>query len=137
MSARQSLKRKDIVAALMDADLPQSDYWVIMGAALVLHGVRSVTSDIDLALSDSGFGRLLESGHSPLVSRSGRSKLAITVNITGYKDWCPSSWVTMQEIQVATLESVVAEKGKLARAKDLDDIAIVRLYQELHDGVEK
>ncbi len=135
MSDRQSLKRGDIVAALMDSGLSRSDYWVIMGAALVLHGVRSVTSDIDLALSDILFGQLLDAGYAPLMSRSGRDKVIITGSITGYKDWRPSSWVTDQGIQVATLDSVVAEKEELGRQKDLADIATVRLYLDKHRGV--
>lgn len=136
MQANQRLEKNDIVTALMDLNLPPSEYWIIMGAALVLHGVRKVTSDIDLAVSDDLFDRFLNSGHAPLVSRSGRSKVIIAAAITGYKDWTPSSWIIKQGVQLAALESIVEEKKALSRKKDLRDIEAIRRYQIQYFGAE-
>lgn len=42
------LYKENIIKILKDMDLPKDEYWITSGAALVLHGVKEKTSDIDL-----------------------------------------------------------------------------------------
>jgi len=123
----QPLMKADIITILRGLGLDSNDYWVVMGAALVMHGVREATSDIDLAVSDVLFGQLLESGYSPLISRSGRAKVVLETNVAAYKDWTPVSWTVKLDIRIASLDSIIEEKLVLARQKDLRDMALLML----------
>jgi hypothetical protein len=137
MPARQRPDRADrlftkttIVTALRQAGLHAGHYWVIMGAALVLHGVRDTTSDIDIAVSDELFSDLLRSGRAEVTGRSGRRKVLLTPDLTAYKNWKPSSWGTHCGVQVATLDAVLEEKLILSRPKDLRDVDAIRRRQK-------
>jgi hypothetical protein len=128
---KQSLNEQEIVEILSDLDLTSSNYWLVMGAALVMHGVRDMTSDVDLAVSDDLFRHFTEAGCVPLLSKSGRSKVVLRDYVTAYKNWTPSSWTTVRGVQVASLESIIEEKALLARQKDLSDIDAIRGYRAL------
>ncbi|MGC4759261.1 hypothetical protein [Micromonospora trifolii] len=122
----QLLSERDILNILGDLDLAPGSYWLVMGAALVLHGVRDVTIDVDLAASDELFRHLVETGYEPALSRGGRPKITLTDNVAAYKDWTPSSWTAIGGVQVASLESIIEEKSVLSRPKDLSDIEAIR-----------
>ncbi|MFI2712240.1 hypothetical protein ACH495_19155 [Micromonospora sp. NPDC018662] len=132
---RTALDGQAIVEILRDLNLAVRHHWLVMGAALVLHGVRPTTSDVDVAVSDVLFGRLAR-GSSPLRSRSGRPKVALRPNVTAYQGWIPSSWTLVRGIQVASLDSIIEEKQVLARPKDLSDIDAIRRYRTQRRSAE-
>ncbi|MFL0270095.1 hypothetical protein [Candidatus Clostridium radicumherbarum] len=42
------LNKSNIIDILKELNLPTKEYWTTSGAALVLHGVKETTKDIDL-----------------------------------------------------------------------------------------
>ena len=123
------LSKKDVLTIVRALEFDRNSYWIIMGAALVAHGVRRMTSDIDLAASDHLFEVLTENGYAPLVSGNGRSKIALEPLVTLYRSWTPSAWVVIAGFQVASLESISEEKRKLNREKDLRDVSLIEQFQ--------
>ena len=47
------MKRSDIIERLSSLPFQKSDYWVVTGAAMVLHGLKEEARDIDLGCSSS------------------------------------------------------------------------------------
>lgn len=126
MPDHKKLDRQAIVAILADVGLPESEYWVLMGAAMVLHGLRDETQDIDLGCRAKPFDALASSRYPIERSGSGRQKVKVHELTTVYRNWVPASTVCIEGFQVAGLESILADKVALARKKDTVDILLLR-----------
>lgn len=103
-----------------------------MGAALVMHGIRSTTSDIDLGCSSTYFDELAQS-ESVYFSGEGRPKIRISSEVTIYRDWAldhPPE--VLDELRVASLHDILRDKMRLNRPKDRPDIeALIRKTREI------
>ena len=53
------MDRTDILNKLRALDWPKEDYWVVAGAAMVLHGLRAETRDLDLGCTTARADRPL------------------------------------------------------------------------------
>lgn len=120
--------RSMILKELRDLSLPIENYWVVMGAALVLHGVKKTTKDIDIGCNLELFTYLLERGYELKLSNSGKKKITIKENINIYCEWNIKGFVIIDSIQVADLDSIMIDKKKLGRDKDMDDINSIMLF---------
>jgi hypothetical protein len=56
------LCKRDIIKILKDINLPLSEYWITSGAALVIHGVKDSTHDIDLGCTTKLIEHFLKKG---------------------------------------------------------------------------
>ncbi len=117
-----------ILKELRSISLPIEKYWVVMGAALVLHGVKETTKDIDIGCSLELFSYLLERGYEVKLSNSGKRKITLKENINIYCEWDIKGFVIIDSIQVADLDSIIIDKKKLGRDKDMDDINSIMLF---------
>ncbi|ERI95024.1 hypothetical protein HMPREF1982_00510 [Clostridiales bacterium oral taxon 876 str. F0540] len=57
------LYKEDIVRILKEMNLPLSEYWITSGAALVMHGVKETTRDIDLGGTTSLVEQYIDKRH--------------------------------------------------------------------------
>lgn len=120
--------KSTILEELRSISLPIEKYWVVMGAALVMHGVKETTKDIDIGCSLELFTYLLERGYELKLSSSGKKKITIKENINIYCEWHIKGFVIIDSIQVADLDSIINDKKKLGRDKDMDDINSIMLF---------
>lgn len=105
----------------MDLD----SFWLVMGAALVLHGVKSETEDIDLGCTSEKFQTLLDAGYKVFSSKSGLRKIILDVNVSVYENFYTERVVHMDGIGVSDIMSIRKIKTEYNRTKDINDIELI------------
>lgn len=121
-----------IVERLM---FPIDQYSILMGAALVLHGVKKFANDIDLGCSPELFESFRKTGYEISVNRAGYQKIVIDEYISIYKGWMPTKTVLIEGVPVSDLESIVSDKKRFNRPKDVNDIALIKAFLANKRGV--
>lgn len=104
------------------------DFWVIMGAALVLYGVKDQTNDIDIGCSAKTFKKLLQKGYQLKATNSNKRKIELKDKISIYEEWKTDKINYIEDIPVADLYSIRTDKARLSREKDLYDIKLIDRY---------
>ena len=131
------LTRNDILAVIAShSDIFEDcNTVIIMGAALVLLGYKTTTSDIDVVCSRRLFAEL-EKHNETKLSKSGSKKIVIGC-IAIYQEWDVKKTITVNGIKVEALQSIVSNKLKFGREKDfLDLLAISKNNMALKKDVE-
>ncbi|OGO76766.1 MAG: hypothetical protein A2Y23_05870 [Clostridiales bacterium GWB2_37_7] len=121
------LNKEDILYKLKNLNLPKDQYCVMTGSALVLHGVKEDTQDIDIGCSKELFLELLQRGHrqEQLKSFAG---IVIDDCIEIFENWIAKKIVYIEDIPVADIDCIREYKQFLAREKDLEDIELIDEY---------
>ncbi|MBL4938544.1 hypothetical protein JK636_22835 [Clostridium sp. YIM B02515] len=63
------LNKESIIKLVKDLDLPPNEYWITSGAALVIHGVKENTADIDLGCTTNLWNNFLQKDYSYRVEK--------------------------------------------------------------------
>lgn len=119
------LNKKAIKSILASFKFPITEYSLLMGSALVFLGVKEYTNDVDLGCSANLFESIITKGYRTSISRSGYTKIIINENVSIYKEWLPFKTVLIDGIPVSDLESVISDKKRFGRPKDIADIALI------------
>ena len=98
------LNKQDILNILEKYNLNSEDCTILSGASLVLQDVKPTTTDIDIAVSDNLYKKLLKEYDCNFERTIGKHN----IYFIGYK--------------VQTLESIMELKKNLNRPKDQKDI---------------
>lgn len=138
--------QKEILCTMRYLDLPDSDYFVIGGANLVLRGIKSSTPDLDMLVSEEVFdwlatrsgAELKEPPHAAILRGADNqtvwvknSRTSIPISATtalgdGYYPMTFDSHFThteiIQDIRCLELEHIQAAKEALQRTKDIADL---------------
>ena len=112
---------KESVSAL---PLKMGDYCVITGTALVMHGIKEETKDIDISCNKEAFRTLAAQGY-PIKQGDFARKVVYSDDVEIFEDWHSGEITMIEGIPVASLESIIVMKKQLGRGKDLIDIAKV------------
>ena len=112
---------KESVSAL---PLKSGDYCVITGTALVMHGIKEETKDIDISCNKEAFRTLAAQGY-PIKQGDFARKVVYSDDVEIFEDWHSGEITMIEGIPVASLESIIVMKKQLGREKDLIDIAKV------------
>lgn len=110
---------------LVSIDLPTQDYWVISDAALVLHGVRYDTSNLELGCNEKLFDTLIEQGFKATEGLLNRPVIDYKEDIRIYKDWTSEQIEYIENLPVATLSSIRQQKKLIGRKEDQHDIELI------------
>ncbi|MDP4145491.1 MAG: hypothetical protein Q8936_13565 [Bacillota bacterium] len=119
------LYKEDIITIVKDMNLPANDYWISSGAALVIHGVKEFTKDIDLGCTEKLWDYLLQNGYSYRVEKDNSNIISINDNVEIIKNWFVDEKEFIEELPIASLESIKNQKYKLGREKDFKDIETI------------
>ena len=115
---------KENVSAL---PLKPEDYCVITGTALVMHGIKEETKDIDISCTKEAFKVLAAQGY-PIKQGAFARKVIFSEDVEIFEDWHRGDITMIEEVPVASLESVIVMKKQLGREKDLADIAKIEAH---------
>ena len=121
------LNKKDILLKLKELKLPKDQYTVMTGAALVLHGVKEYTGDIDIGCSEKLFDQLLQQGNK-LQQLKSYEGILIDDCIEIFRGWQTEKIIYIDEEPVADINCIRKYKQALARKKDLKDIELIDEY---------
>lgn len=115
---------KESVSAL---PLQPGEYCVITGTALVMHGIKEETKDIDISCTKEAFQALADLGF-PIKQGAFARKVIYSDDVEIFEDWHKGDITMIDEVPVASLESVIVMKKQLDREKDLADIAKIEAH---------
>ena len=122
------MTKRDIEQKLLTLKLPESEYWVITGGAMVLYGIREQTHDIDLGCTKQLADRLEAAGFRTERLPDGTRKIQIGGDVELFEDWLYDRVESVDGFPVISLKGLVLMKESLGREKDLRDIALIKEY---------
>lgn len=115
--------KQSLIRRLEELSLPKEAYWVVAGGAMVLHGYRSQTRDIDLGCSTLLADRLEQEGYPVTRCADGSRKITYAEDVEIFENWLEDTVETVCGIPVVSANGLMQMKRKLGREKDLADIA--------------
>ena len=120
------MNKTDILNKLRALDWPTEDYWVVAGGAMVLHGLRQETRDLDLGCTTARADILAAAGvpFKPMDDGSGRW-FTLDGDVEVFENWLVDRVETVEGIPVVSLKGLREMKRALGREKDLRDMALI------------
>lgn len=114
-----------LLQQLQKLSFPEEEYWVVAGGAMVLHGVRPQTHDIDLGCSTLLADKLEQQGYAVSRCEDGTRKILYSENIEIFENWIEGAVEIISGVPVVCIDGLIQMKKKLGREKDLADIALI------------
>lgn len=105
---------------------PETEYWVVAGGAMVLHGFRPLTHDVDLGCTTLLADQLERQGYAVSHREDGSRKIVYSEDVEIFENWLEGTVETVSGIPVVGVDGLVRMKKKLGREKDLADIALIK-----------
>lgn len=119
------LYKEDIIKILKEMNLTLNQYWITSGAALVIHGVKDTTRDIDLGCTTELVEAFLKKGCKCKVVEDNSRIVEVNDNIEILENWFVEKIEFIEGLPVGTLESIKKQKAELGREKDMKDIKLI------------
>lgn len=126
--------KEKIYSTLRQTGLDTNNYWVVAGAAMVLHGVKECTRDIDLGCSWELANKLQRAGYDTEFYEDGSRRIQYCPDIEIFEDWREGDLEEIDGISVVSLEGIIMMKQRLGREKDKEDIRLICKYIEMSGG---
>lgn len=131
------MNRADIIQRLKEIKFDAGEYWVITGAAMVLYGIKEVTSDIDLGCSKKMADELEEKGYGVTLLDDGTRRIQFQDDIEIFENWLFDKVQMIENIPVVSIDGLVAMKKALGREKDFEDIRRIEVYKKERNYLPK
>ena len=119
-----------LLQRLQELSFPEKEYWVVAGGAMVLHGFRPQTHDIDLGCSTLLADKLEQQGYVVSRCEDGTRKILYSENVEIFENWIEGTVEIISGIPVVCVDGLIQMKKKLGREKDLADIALIEKVRE-------
>lgn len=123
------MNKDEIIQTLRIYDLPTDQYWILAGSAMVMHDIRQETRDIDIGCHRKLFESLMKAYPPVHVWEDGMRSLEIEGCIEVFENWFVEAVEMIDELPVASLESIKLHKKALGREKDLKDLKLIEAYE--------
>lgn len=114
-----------LLRRLQELSFSEREYWVIAGSAMVLHGFRSQTHDIDLGCSTFLADKLEQQGYTVSHYEDGTRKILYSEDVEIFENWIEGTVEIISGVPVVCVDGLIRMKKKLGRDKDLRDIALI------------
>ncbi len=118
--------KEALIQCLKGLSFPEKEYWVVAGGAMVLHGFRPQTHDIDLGCSTLLADKLEQQGYCVSRCDDGTRKISYAEDIEIFENWLEGTVETISGVPVVSVDGLIQMKQKLGREKDLADIALMK-----------
>ena len=133
------LNREDVIRIINELKLPKDKYVITSGSAMVLHGLRKETNDVDITVNKELFEYFEDRGYYVKYYPINENKTCILIDLT-YDvqlikvDEIPPEYVTIVDgIPTQTIEHLLEFKLGLNRDKDQNDIKVLKKYLKLDE----
>ncbi len=119
------MNKKEIITILKKYNFDEKDYIVLSTAALTLMGIKEKAGDIDIAVSEKLYQKLLKNKETHLHTQN-----IYTLNELdfGLSNFDRDNITYINKIPVQNLKSIIEFKQKMNREKDKKDINIITSY---------
>ncbi len=118
--------KQSLIQRVQALSFPEREYWVVAGGAMVLHGFRPQTHDIDLGCSALLADKLERQGYPVSRCDDGNRKILYSEDIEIYEKWLEGTVELLDGVPVVSVDGLIEMKKKLGREKDLADIALIK-----------
>jgi len=122
------MNKNDIINRLEDLNFDKNRYWVLAGSAMVLHGIRPKTHDIDMGCTKEFADELETEGYPTVVMPDGTRRITYAEDVEIFEDWIFDRVVFVEGIPVISLDGLLEMKRKLGREKDLRDVQMIEEF---------
>ena len=112
------------------SDISKDGFWIITGAAMVMHGIKTQTSDIDIGCTREVFQELINKGYSVIKEEGYPDRIQIDGCVEVLKEVKISKIEKIEGIPVASIADIVKFKKRLDRKKDRKDLALIMNHQQ-------
>ena len=123
------MNKREMIRMIKNLGLNKPGCIICMGSALMIHGLRQETHDIDVAVSDAVFKEYLKKGYQ-IDENISRERILIIkdgIEIELFRDLVTDiECEKINGVYVQTLESIIKWKTKLGRDKDKKDIEVIK-----------
>lgn len=119
------MNRDTLLQRLKELSLPKEEYWVVAGGAMVLHGFRTETHDIDLGCSTFLADKLEKQGYIISYCEDGNRRIRYSNDVVLFENWIEGEVELVSGIPVISIDGLAQMKRKLGREKDLTDILLI------------
>ena len=120
------MNKEELYKLVEKLKLPITEYCILSGGSLVIHGIRENTNDLDIDITKKGF-EIIKKYFSPTLVDENKKLYKITENIECFLD---NNFETDIELidgyPCQSLISVYRLKKKLNRQKDKSDIIAIK-----------
>lgn len=133
------LNREDVIRIVNELDLPKDKFVVTSGSAMVLHGLREGTNDVDITVNKELFEYFEDKGYYVKYYKINENRTCVLIDLTYdvqiiRAEEIPSEYVTIIDgIPTQTVEHLLEFKLGLNRDKDQNDIKVLKKYLKLDE----
>lgn len=124
------LDKARILSRLSEAGFDRDHYWVLAGAAMVLHGVKPETRDIDLGCDTELADALQAAGCETIIDPDGSRRIRYGADMELFENWRAGEVEQISSVPVLSLAGIMELKRRLGREKDLRDMDLIRDFLE-------
>jgi len=122
------MNKKELLELASTLDIQKEEYCIISGGALVIHGLRELTNDLDIDITQKGFDILKEKYSLELV-REDIKQYKVTDKIECFLvDKLESDIIYIDNYPCESLISIYNFKKRINREKDQADILAIEEY---------
>lgn len=118
--------KQSLIQRVKELSLPDGEYWVVAGGAMVMHGFRPQTRDIDLGCSSLLADILERHGYPTTLCDDGTRKIRYSDDVEIFENWLEGEVEMVGSVPVVSADGLIRMKSKLGREKDLADIELIR-----------
>lgn len=133
------LNKEDVIRIVNELDLPKDKFVVTSGSAMVLHGLREGTNDVDITVNKELFEYFEDKGYYVKYYKINENRTCVLIDLTYdvqiiRAEEIPSEYVTIIDgIPTQTVEHLLEFKLGLNRDKDQNDIKVLKKYLKLDE----
>ena len=122
------MDKNKIIEKLRAFPYDPKNYWVVTGGAMVLHGIREETPDIDLGCTPEMADRLESEGFLCQKTSDGNRWFKVGSDIEIFENWLYDKVELAGNIPVISLRGLLAMKNDLGRKKDMRDVLLIQKH---------
>ena len=122
------LKKTDIIEQIKSLGLPVSGYWLVTGTAMVMHGIKLETKDIDMGCTTEVFEALIPKAARLRVDDDGSRSLELNEVVEVFENWNVDGIDMLDGIPTADIPSIIKHKQELGREKDRKDLEQIKTF---------
>lgn len=120
------MKKEEFMNLVDSLNLDNKDYCIISGGALLLHGLKESTHDVDIYVNENGFNKL---NNQFKIEKTDDNKYKVKENVECFlrdDEYLEKERVVVNGYSLQSLEKILKLKLELNREKDLEDIKALR-----------
>ena len=125
------MTKTDILQRIQALSWPVEDYWLVAGGAMVMHGLRPETRDLDLGCTTALADALAAAGVPFRYMDDGSGRwFTLSKDTELFENWLMDRVELVEGVPVVSLRGLREMKRAMGREKDLRDVDLIDAYQQ-------